>query len=476
MVATLGRATLTDAERDGKVRIIGNDGNGSNSEMSETDIQVKWTVHPIVVSDEDSSSKRIEYIPSSSTSEDIIRAFAPEMVIRRVGRKSNMITCHATYMIDVNASKKTPGAESVADDISALLVENAGDAAEVAILEKIGARPTLATSERVKTLEKKRYDAVANRSPYGIPTAPVLEQFVELSTTPDQFASKVHVNRTTYPEKTKELHVREIVVSEHDFGGVRFRRGDRMIVGGTVFIVTKTDPEVILQTPPVVSVVQLIKRREIKPSPWNEWSSSWILTGRSSDATLLGGIRVGDDIVWTTPSSIDQSIRPFMARVVRVSNETNEIDVEVLTSRFESALTRNINDIQTTRDWVHPHSVCSADATIMSRTRCLKIPGAVWDRPCEHGLDCPFFDPRTGRGGCLGGGQCEVPIGVERVGYRHSVNGDGDGSTPVLCWKRDDDGRYRAYPNRKGKSCDRPVYANDDYNGEAAAADASRTM
>lgn len=50
---------------------------------------------------------------------------------------------------------------------------------------------------------------------------------------------------------------------------------------------------------------------------------------------------------------------------------------------------------------------------------------AVWDRPCEHDSDCPYYqvqyDRTSGqtvyRGGCLESGYCELPVGVSGIGY-----------------------------------------------------------
>jgi hypothetical protein len=45
----------------------------------------------------------------------------------------------------------------------------------------------------------------------------------------------------------------------------------------------------------------------------------------------------------------------------------------------------------------------------------------VWDRPCDHDKECPFFQKNTNyknyRGSC-NSGYCELPLGVMRTGYR----------------------------------------------------------
>jgi hypothetical protein len=70
--------------------------------------------------------------------------------------------------------------------------------------------------------------------------------------------------------------------------------------------------------------------------------------------------------------------------------------------------------------------VCSTTASssgvFNTRFACMNS-GGVWDRPCTEDEDCPFF--RLGRGGgVLGGcqvpsgGTCEMPLGVQREGFR----------------------------------------------------------
>ena len=48
--------------------------------------------------------------------------------------------------------------------------------------------------------------------------------------------------------------------------------------------------------------------------------------------------------------------------------------------------------------------------------------GDVWDKPCVSDGDCPFYQKNTTyknyRGGCLNG-YCEMPVGIERVAFRH---------------------------------------------------------
>ena len=46
----------------------------------------------------------------------------------------------------------------------------------------------------------------------------------------------------------------------------------------------------------------------------------------------------------------------------------------------------------------------------------------VWDKPCRNDLECPFYKKNKNyentRGGCING-FCEMPVNIERVGYKH---------------------------------------------------------
>jgi hypothetical protein len=74
----------------------------------------------------------------------------------------------------------------------------------------------------------------------------------------------------------------------------------------------------------------------------------------------------------------------------------------------------------------HAKAVCSNDAAVLVKELCeshvdaLGNPKAagVWDRPCEMDAECPFFGRHGGRGGCMNSGYCELPLGVQRVGFR----------------------------------------------------------
>lgn len=57
----------------------------------------------------------------------------------------------------------------------------------------------------------------------------------------------------------------------------------------------------------------------------------------------------------------------------------------------------------------------------------------VWDKPCKNNYECPFYKKNKNyvneRGGCING-YCEMPINIERVGYKYYKN-----NTKPFCYK-----------------------------------------
>ena len=73
-----------------------------------------------------------------------------------------------------------------------------------------------------------------------------------------------------------------------------------------------------------------------------------------------------------------------------------------------------------------PRAFCFGARLASSAAECYAA-GGVWDRPCDRDTECPYFDPRTGRGGCVSG-MCEMPLGVGNLSFRVP-----DPATPPLC-------------------------------------------
>lgn len=65
---------------------------------------------------------------------------------------------------------------------------------------------------------------------------------------------------------------------------------------------------------------------------------------------------------------------------------------------------------------------CLGHDDIYTDVQC-KLAGGIWDRPCMNDSECPFYliNSNDNRGGCTGGGYCEVPVGITSVGYRKFI-------------------------------------------------------
>lgn len=118
---------------------------------------------------------------------------------------------------------------------------------------------------------------------------------------------------------------------------------------------------------------------------------------------------------------------------------------------------RGIVHIQTVSQVVNDASKgsCVTSPTTSIQSVCL-IEGGVWDAPCEHDDQCPFFQKNKRypnyRGGCASSGRCEMPLGVKQESYRtysgtpichsHSEHSQGTGvcnsSNPDLAFALDE--------------------------------------
>ena len=65
---------------------------------------------------------------------------------------------------------------------------------------------------------------------------------------------------------------------------------------------------------------------------------------------------------------------------------------------------------------------CVTNSFFNSKGAC-ESSGNTWDRRCISDGECPFYQPQTKKGGC-NNGYCEMPTGVQRVGYRKFLNDD----------------------------------------------------
>jgi hypothetical protein len=83
--------------------------------------------------------------------------------------------------------------------------------------------------------------------------------------------------------------------------------------------------------------------------------------------------------------------------------------------------------VEMPRDALDPAYTCYGDRSIEQKLLCdsaydavgqPKMSRTVWDRPCFTDGDCPYYDAGKGRGGCLPGGLCEMPVGARRQSFR----------------------------------------------------------
>lgn len=79
--------------------------------------------------------------------------------------------------------------------------------------------------------------------------------------------------------------------------------------------------------------------------------------------------------------------------------------------------------------------VCVDHHEINSKNLC-EIKGYIWDRRCQSHYDCPFYNTSNGRGGC-DNGLCEMPIGVQSVGYTQYIQDNKQGA--IYCHRDNDD-------------------------------------
>jgi hypothetical protein len=98
----------------------------------------------------------------------------------------------------------------------------------------------------------------------------------------------------------------------------------------------------------------------------------------------------------------------------------------MLQERFENQSDGNYR-LKWSKDVFHPAYRCYGDLDIEHKHLCeskfdvIGLPKrrrTTWDRPCIKNEDCPFFNKKKMRGGCLRGGVCEMPVGIRRVAYR----------------------------------------------------------
>jgi hypothetical protein len=110
---------------------------------------------------------------------------------------------------------------------------------------------------------------------------------------------------------------------------------------------------------------------------------------------------------------------------------------------------------------------CVTDGNLKTKYACDKQK-QVWDRQCQQDTDCPFFSFKKRRGGCdVNSGYCEMPIGVDAVGFtRYSQTsrpfcaGCSDKLDPYCC---DEKNPSYAYAFEMFDQCDNHVVCESNY-------------
>ena len=231
----------------------------------------------------------------------------------------------------------------------------------------------------------------------------------------------LNVAGMSYPKEFRDSvrSVRHLQLADAVVDGVTLRVNDRVELhhqadarenGRYVVVSAERGNGVgpILQSPRVLRGVRVIKKGLEPTDDKGVPGTRWRLVGSSGG----NGVRVGDAVLWITPEG-DR----YHAEIDAVSS--TKIEAVMSTEKPLS-------------DWLHPLSRCSSDPDgIPTMQLCVSewdvadsakvgpsVARAQWDRPCEHDLDCPFYDEKTRGYGCQGGGSCAMPVGVRRVGHR----------------------------------------------------------
>ena len=249
-----------------------------------------------------------------------------------------------------------------------------------------------------------------------------------------------HVNAAVTLAEGRRQRVLRLRDPQARLQGVRLAVGDRVTLRhqrrgadeNGLYVVVRVDStaDVVMESP--VALRPSRGRFQMAPPSTPYSSLPWTLEGVIDGDTarrVLVGLRPGDTVLWAP----EGWPAPAAASVLAVDARAGRVRVRVQPGALVEALYRGARDAaRYDGDKFHPLSACSsADPNAPAKEICERTRGAVWDRPCEHDADCPFFQANTARvnyrGGCVSG-YCEMPAGVERVGWRHY---DLDGRRPV---------------------------------------------
>lgn len=125
-----------------------------------------------------------------------------------------------------------------------------------------------------------------------------------------------------------------------------------------------------------------------------------------------GSVTQMKDDMWKVKLLITDTLLPFLKKGDRVY--VPDIDIGgFIDSIDHTGIHASL--IDDTFTFKHDYK-CVDNKLHQTRETC-EVNGYTWDRPCKWDDDCPFY--QNGEfGGCNGNGYCEMPVNVERTGFR----------------------------------------------------------
>lgn len=274
-------------------------------------------------------------------------------------------------------------------------------------------------------LYRKRYSLMPDRGlRVGIPRFSVLEQFAGAPDVDDagKAASDVvslpmHVNVpgdfvTSYGGSLKRLNV-TLSKDEPMLRHVPLRRGDhvqlhaqrRPAENGAYYVTDAAPGRLVLQNRVTLT---------LDPSTDSSTTSVQGVDGLSHSLTVRADVRRHPLLARLAPGAgvlFPELGRGATGTVTRAASLPARPMCEIAVDASEGPLQDGKTD---------PLYVCTQAREVRVREQCEER-GAVWDRPCERDAECPYYRANTlytnHRGGCHAG-YCEMPLGVELVGFR----------------------------------------------------------
>ena len=369
------------------------------------------TYHPLDSSERDNADADADAIISAP---HIASAITPSAQLRRLlavwgggGRKDqkSLAMLTAPPLVVMVQEEATEATTAMADQLARVaLARDRNGLAWCTYLEhacKMQLIPSL--TDLIRQSDAHIRAVVECASPYQISPVPILEQFmsgpgVPVHLVPDHDVDGIFLSSHSGMMVTGTL-------SSNDVDGVQLSRGDRLTLtkqirgrqeNGTYVV---TSPGVLVLP---VAVLPGQYSSDLQSNQNSAWS--WVFSFLQKDDMSGDIIRSGDTVLWLPTMTYGQA-QVKEDGMVTVTISTNLVHSDPRATKLMA-------------DWLNPMSICSTDS-LATRTVC-KQKGGVWDRPCQRDEECPFFramETDVGgavyRGGCNGGGYCEMPISVK---------------------------------------------------------------